>query len=83
MALARCEQCENPKGRGGRSYVIPVKPVGHPQSGVVCGSKGCENSAYIWLTTDERDQYHQGRRIFEFPTQAVKVQVADPDGAED
>lgn len=76
MAIARCEFCENPKGRK-QTYVLPVEPVGYPFSSTICGSQGCESAAYIWLTENERNEYYDGRRIFVFATAAVKVRVKD------
>ena len=49
----------------------------YPLSSTICGSQGCENAAYIWLTEDERNEYYDGRRVFAFATAAVKVRVKD------
>ncbi|AMA60045.1 hypothetical protein BCCGELA001_29945 [Bradyrhizobium sp. CCGE-LA001] len=59
--------------------MLPVEPIGYPKSAAICGSNGCENVAYIWLTNEERDEYFRGRRIFQYPSQAMKVQVIGPD----
>lgn len=76
MSIARCQECGEPNGRT-HNYVKKAKPLGFPQTAIICGSKGCENSAYVWLTEDEGNQFEAGRRIFPFPTQAVKVKVSD------
>jgi hypothetical protein len=74
MALARCDVCGSPKGRTD-TYPYAHSPVGHPNSGVVCGKRGCENQAYLWLTEEEQENYKQGQRVFYLPTDAAKVRV--------
>jgi hypothetical protein len=75
MALARCESCGAPDGRtktySGKKYL----PVGHPQSGLVCGAKNCRNAALIWLTLEEERDYQKGERIFGMDTATSKVHV--------
>ena len=78
MAIARCEQCGRPTG----GNVTPpgyadqrYLPADHPPSAVVCGTKGCENDAIIWLKLDEAQAYQQGQRIFEFMSNTAKVRV--------
>lgn len=77
MALARCDRCGQPQGRGGNVYVQSHPPVGHPDSGVVCGREGCENPAMLWLLEDEQRAYTGGQRVFELTqrTNAVKIRV--------
>jgi len=79
MALARCEDCGRPKGNKGNVYDRrPRFPTGYPDSGVICGSDGCENSAVIWLLLVEAQAYRRRQRpqrIFELPTASVKVRV--------
>lgn len=76
MALARCEKCGRPEARSGSSYSqAPYRPLNHPQSGIVCGTEGCENPGLIWLKVDEVRSYQTGQRIFDMPTQAAKVRV--------
>jgi hypothetical protein len=66
MALARCENCGQPRGRGENAYSnTPRHPVNHPNSGVVCGKPGCQNAAIIWLLEQEEQEYGRGQRIFE------------------
>jgi hypothetical protein len=65
MALARCEKCGRPDGRGVNAYGSkPHFPVGHPNSGVVCGTSNCENPAAVWLTEEEDGFYKKGKRVF-------------------
>lgn len=77
MALARCEKCGKPTHNvkpPGYSEK-PYQPVGHPNSGIVCGTVGCDNSALIWLKADEVLKYKKGQRIFGISTNAAKVRV--------
>ncbi len=56
VALVRRSSCGiKPPGRGGykRTYVRSVLPVGHPNSGVICGSPSCNRPGLIWLEKDE------------------------------
>ena len=77
MAIARCTECGKPthnvKPPGYSEN--PYLPMGHPNSGVICGRPGCENHAMIWLKLDEEEQYQRGQRIFEIHTHTVKVKV--------
>ncbi len=74
MAIARCERCGRPRAKKPPDYGDnPHLPVGHPNSGVICGSKGCTNAAQIWLKLDEEEQYGRGERIFGIRTNSAKV----------
>ena len=74
MALARCAKCGRPEGIT-HSYTNSHRPISYPNSGVVCGTKGCRNPAYLWLIEAEEKRYAAGERVFELPTNAVKVRV--------
>ena len=76
MAIARCDSCKLPKGRG-RSYVLSTEPVGFPKrSSIVCGTPKCDRVALVWLDEQETALFEQGQRIFKFvATGAVKVKV--------
>jgi len=77
MALARCETHGKPEGKKGKNYApTPYHPVGHPNSGIVCGSAPCENSGLIWLDTNEKIRYDKGERIFKAPSNAAKFRLA-------
>lgn len=76
MSIARCQECGKPKGRT-HNYVKKAEPLGYPNTAIVCGSKGCENSAYVWLSEEEAKEFENGQRVFPFPTFAVKVKVSD------
>jgi hypothetical protein len=74
MAIMRC-RAHAPQGRT-REYVAAVEPVGFPISALVCGSKRCEEPAYIWLEGAEKVDYDSGARVFSGPTDAMKVRAA-------
>lgn len=74
MAIMRCQQ-HAPKART-REYVASVEPVGYPATALVCGSKGCEEPALIWLERHEKDGYDSGQRVFEaFVGSMMKVRA--------
>lgn len=78
MAIARCESCGKPtRNTNGQYAPDPRRPVGHPNSGVVCGRPRCDNAALIWLKENEARAYEKGQRVFDFPTQAAKVRLED------
>lgn len=74
MALVRCEQHGNPKGRT-TDYVRSAEPVGYPDSAAVCGLKDCDNPGLVWLTEEENNAFEEGERIFRLATNAAKVKV--------
>ena len=74
MAIAKCESCGRPAGSK-RQYVQPVKPLGFPDSAVLCNSSGCLKPALLWLDHDEVAQYQRGERIFTPITGAIKIRV--------
>lgn len=74
MALVRCDQHGNPKGRT-TEYTRAVEPLGYPETAAICGSKGCQNPGCVWLTADESNAYDEGQRIFEFATAVTKIKV--------
>ena len=73
MAIMRCEAHE-PHGRE-RGYVRHVKPVGYPETALVCGSTTCTNPAFIWLEQDEARAFDRGERIFKSFTATMKVRA--------
>ena len=79
MALARCEDCGRPQGRGDNVYVSCHLPLGYPETGVICGSVGCEKPARVWLIPEEQARYQKGIRVFRLPTQAAKVKLTETD----
>lgn len=76
MAIARCEMHGKPQNpKVGAYSITPHPPVGHPNSGVVCGKKDCENAGLVWLKTPEESEYQKGQRVFEIHTRTAKVRV--------
>ena len=75
MAIVRCEQCGLDLTKTKRNYVQRVNPLGYPETGVVCGRKGCRNPGFVWLEKEEYKEYQEGERIFRIPTYAAKIKV--------
>ena len=76
MAISRCQNCGRPTSGVKQEYVASVYPIGYPDTAVICGAgKGCHYPGLVWLTTREYSQYQQGVRIFELPTNAIRVRV--------
>jgi len=76
MAIARCKTCGKPRANKPPQYADnPRLPAGFPKSGVVCGSKGCDNDAVVWLKADEEQLYQTGQRVFDLRTNSAKVRV--------
>ncbi|MBZ5662383.1 MAG: hypothetical protein LAO08_18430 [Acidobacteriia bacterium] len=78
MAIARCEKCGKPSGKKVKPPGYsnqPYLPVGYPSSGVICGRRGCENNAQIWLKVGEAQTYQRGQRVFVMSTHTAKVRV--------
>ena len=53
----------------------PHLPVGHPNSGVVCGSSGCVNPGVVWLLDWEETEYQKHKRIFELTGRISHVKL--------
>lgn len=75
MALVRCEQCGLNLSRTKRSYVDKVKPVGYPETALICGLMKCEKPGLVWLEKHELEDYQKGKRIFRIPSFAAKLKV--------
>jgi hypothetical protein len=73
LAIVRCEHHE-PVGRS-RNYVAKVKPIGYPDTAMVCGSKWCLQPGLVWLEMDEHEAYKLGERVFEAFTASMKMRV--------
>jgi len=75
MALSRClEQHANPKGRT-NTYVGDVKPVGYPETAIVCGL--CDRPGVMWLTDEEAQAYEKGCRIFQGPNLFTQMRAGE------
>ena len=78
MALARRKECGVRHDRAKRNYAGKhYYPLNYPNSGVVCGTKRCLNQAQIWLEPEEEILFEKGVRVFELPSNAAKVRVAE------
>ena len=76
MAIARCENCGRPDGRGGNVYsTVPHYPLNHPNSGIVCGTGGCQNAPVVWLLEPEEAEYRNGRRVFKLTGENAMVKL--------
>lgn len=74
MALVRCDMHRRWRGIKHR-YVGNVRPVGFPQTAVICGRPVCEEPGLVWLTQRELDAYQGGQRVFPIFTHSAKVKV--------
>lgn len=75
MALCRCLQTHSwPKGRT-RKYVAYVKPIGYPDTSLICGL--CNNPGVIWLDRLEVSAYQNGQRIFDGPNAFTRMKAGD------
>jgi hypothetical protein len=73
MALCRClGKHSPPKGRK-NEYVGYAKPVGYPNSALVCGI--CDCVGVIWMTKPEVDLYRMGERIFDGPNNFARMKA--------
>ena len=73
MAISRCLG-HVPHGRT-RNYTMHVRPVGYPNTALVCGSKECCEPGLIWLEDFEADAYRNGERIFMAFTTTMKMKA--------
>lgn len=65
MALCRClGKHAWPNGRV-RKYIGYLKPLGFPDSSLICGL--CDNPGVIWIEKEESEAYKHGQRIFDGP----------------
>ena len=74
MALVRCREHGQPRGRTYTYHPQPKEPDGNS---LVCGIPGCVNQGVGWLTEDEERQYSQlNQRIIALPnSNATKIRV--------
>lgn len=50
-----------------------VRPAGFPNSALVCGSRACDEPAYIWLEGAEKLDHDAGVRIFDASSAESRV----------
>src|SRR3546814_9391925 len=71
MAIVRCRM-HAPHG-GDADFIAAVEPLGFPGSALVCGSRACDEPAFIWLEGAEKLDYDVGIRVFRAGAGAMKV----------
>lgn len=58
-------KCDSHRYKDSGYFATPFEPVGYPNSGLICGAKGCEEPGLVWLTVEEEREYRSaGKRIF-------------------
>jgi len=65
MALIRCN--DHKPGLSSTEYEYTStakKPIGYPNTAVICGRKGCLDPGLVWLDERETIAYKDGERIF-------------------
>jgi len=75
VAIVRCKTCGLNHSRTRRNYVTTVKPVGYPDTAIVCGLSTCIRPGMVWLEVDELKDYKNGERIFKISSNATKIKV--------
>ena len=80
MAIVRCQD-HPPRNT---HYAIAVKPVGYPDTALICGREGDEHGemGWVYLLPDEHHEYQDGKRVFGFwgpdsSSTAAKVRVSN------
>ncbi len=79
MAIVRCQD-HPPRNT---NYAIAVKPVGYPETALVCGrDEEHDEVGWVYLRQEEYDQYQNGKRVFglwgpDSSSTAAKVRVSD------
>ena len=52
-----------------------MRPVGYPNTALICGSTYCEEPALVWLERHEKAAYDRDERIFKAFTATMKVRA--------
>lgn len=80
MAIVRCQD-HPPRNT---NYAIAVKPVGYPDTAIICGrgEKDHTEVGWVYLLPDEHEAYQAGKRVFglwgpDSSSSAAKVRVSD------
>ena len=80
MAIVRCQD-HPPKNT---NYEIAVKPVGYPDTALICGRDIDDHieSGWVFLRPEEYEEYQAGERVFRLwgpdsSSTASKVRVSD------
>jgi hypothetical protein len=80
MAIVRCQD-HPPRNT---NYSIAVKPVGYPETALICGRENSDHEeiGWVYLLPDEHKEYQAGKRVFglwgpDSSSSAAKVRVSD------
>lgn len=80
MAIVRCQ--DHPPRT--MNYKIAVKPVGYPDTALICGrgDKEHDEIGWVYLLPEEHEEYQNGQRVFglwgpDSSSEAAKVRVSD------
>jgi hypothetical protein len=80
MAIVRCQD-HPPRNT---NYSIAVKPVGYPDTALICGrgDSDHEEIGWVYLLPEEHEDYQAGKRVFglwgpDSSSSAAKVRVSD------
>lgn len=80
MAIIRCQD-HPPRNT---NYEIAVKPIGYPETALICGRNGSDHteSGWVFLRSEEYANYQDGKRVFglwgpDSSSTAAKVRVTD------
>ena len=80
MAIVRCQ--DHPPRT--KNYEIAVKPVGYPETALMCGrgDKEHDEIGWVYLLPEEHEEYQNGQRVFglwgpDSSSEAAKVRVSD------
>ena len=78
MAIVRCQ--DHPPRTN--SYSIAVKPVGYPDTALMCGREEHEAAGWVYLLPEEHSEYQDGKRVFglwgpDSEETAAQVRVSD------
>lgn len=74
MAMVRCERHGAPRGTIHR-YVNSVRPIGYPNSAILCCRRDCHRPGLVWLNEEDQANYNAGEREIVIWGKSVKVRV--------
>ena len=80
MAIVRCQ--DHPPRNA--NYAIAVKPVGYPETALICGREDSnhEEIGWVYLLPEEHEEYQSGERVFglwgpDSSSSAAEVRISD------
>ncbi len=72
--LARCIDHIPTQGKNRPFY---ARPVGYPNTGVICGLLDCDRPAVIYMEAADATAYKNGKRVFRYDSATSKVRADD------